>query len=182
MSRLLFIDTETGGLDPNKHSLLSIGLVIWDSDDGLIYEKEYYVKNNEYVITKTAHQINKISLEDLKYSVEKEKIIDEFQKIKMQYFYEYQGIPLAGHNTQFDVQFIKKMFLDSNRSFEKVFSHRILDTYSILKYLYDSGKIKYKIESSAKAFSFFGINVDGRHTALGDAKATMQLYEKMLQL
>ena len=66
MSRLLFIDTETGGVDPNKHSLLSIGLVVWDSYDGLIYEKEYYVKQREYVITQTARQINKISLEDLR--------------------------------------------------------------------------------------------------------------------
>ena len=74
------------------------------------------------------------------------------------------------------------MFLDSHRSFGKVFSHRILDTYSILRYLYDSGRIDDKIESSAKAFSFFGINVEGRHTALGDAKATMQLYEKMLKM
>ncbi|MEI3403261.1 MAG: 3'-5' exonuclease [Blautia wexlerae] len=182
MSRLLFIDTETGGVDPNKHSLLSIGLVVWDSYDGLIYEKEYYVKQREYVITQTARQINKISLEDLRKATSTKRIIEDFHKIKIQYFGEYQGIPLAGHNTQFDVQFIKKMFLDSHRSFGKVFSHRILDTYSILRYLYDSGRIDDKIESSAKAFSFFGINVEGRHTALGDAKATMQLYEKMLKM
>lgn len=182
MSRLLFIDTETGGVDPDKHSLLSIGLVVWDSKQGEIYEKQYYVRQKQYSITKTAHQINKIENDDLSQGMLPKNIIEELHKIKDIYFMDYQKIPLAGHNTQFDVRFIKKIFSDNHRSFEKLFSHRILDTYSILKYLYDSGKISDKIESSAKAFSAFGIHVDKRHSALGDAKATMQLYEKMIKL
>ncbi len=34
--KLLFIDTETGGLDPDKHSLLSIAMVVWE-DMEIIY-------------------------------------------------------------------------------------------------------------------------------------------------
>ena len=37
-----------------------------------------------------------------------------------------------------------------------------------------------KINSSAKAFKYFGIPVSGRHTALGDAGATMQLYVNLI--
>ena len=98
------------------------------------------------------------------------------------YFADYAAIPLAGHNTQFDVQFIKKMFKDNHRSFDNMFLHRIVDTYSILKFLQDAGIITDGINSSAQAFKFFEITVDGRHTALGDARATMRLYEKMIQL
>lgn len=44
MARLLFIDTETGGLDPEKHSLLSVGFVVWDSVLGECYSAEYRLK------------------------------------------------------------------------------------------------------------------------------------------
>ena len=116
---------------------------------------------------------------------EAKKQIEEyakFEEIKETYFADYAAIPLAGHNTQFDVQFIKKMFKDNHRSFDNMFLHRIVDTYSILKFLQDAGIITDGINSSAQAFKFFEITVDGRHTALGDARATMRLYEKMIQL
>ena len=58
-NRLVFIDTETGGTDPHKHSLLSIGIVVWDKTLGIIAEKEYFVKNTRYYVTKEAQKINK---------------------------------------------------------------------------------------------------------------------------
>jgi len=182
MARLLFIDTETGGLDPEKHSLLSVGFVVWDSARGKCYSAEYHLKNEKRQITKTAQRINKLSDSDFTDAIAPHTLIEKFEIIKELYFSDYAAIPLAGHNTQFDVQFIKKMFKDNRRSFDKIFLHRIVDTYSILKFLQDGGIITEAINSSAQAFKFFGITVEGRHTALGDAEATMKLYEEMLQL
>lgn len=87
-------------------------------------------------------------------------------------------IPLAGHNTQFDVGFLK----ENKRSYNELFSHRIIDTYTLLRSLYYTGKISEDISSSAQAFKFFGIQVDGRHTAKGDVIATVELYNKLLEL
>lgn len=182
MGRLLFIDTETGGLDPEKHSLLSVGFVVWDSVLGDYYSAEYRLKNENRKITKTAKKINKLTDSDFDDAITPLALIKKFEEIKEDYFADYTAIPLAGHNTQFDVQFLKKMFKDNRRSFDNIFSHRVVDTYSILKFLQDSGIIKATINSSAQAFKFFGVIVDGRHTALGDAQATMRLYEKMLWL
>ena len=47
MARLLFIDTETGGLNPEKHSLLSVGFVVWDSVLGECYSAEYRLKKRK---------------------------------------------------------------------------------------------------------------------------------------
>lgn len=182
MARLLFIDTETGGLDPEKHSLLSVGFAVWDSILGECYSAEYHLKNENYYITKTAQRINKLTDSDFDDAIIPKDLIKKFEEIKEMYFTDYAAIPLAGHNTQFDVQFIKKMFKDNHRSFDNIFLHRIVDTYSILKFLQDADIIANRINSSAQAFKFFEITVDGRHTALGDAKATMRLYEKMIQL
>ena len=181
MNRILFIDTETGGINPNKHSLLSIGLVVWDQDNGIIYENEFYIKSEKYIVTKTAQKINRFDLDDHNQNaVEPKCFFLEIERIKEYYFTEYSEIPLGGHNTQFDTRFVRKLYDNNKRSFEKTFSHRIIDTYSIMKFLCDSGKLEMDYISSAKAFAKFGILVNGRHTALGDAKATAELYEKMI--
>jgi DNA polymerase III epsilon subunit-like protein len=62
------------------------------------------------------------------------------------------------------------------------FSHRIIDTSSILHYLYLSGRIKQRAISSDEAFDLFDIYVEGRHTAIGDAIATAKLFTKLLYL
>lgn len=182
-NRLMFVDTETGGINPQKHSLLSLGIVVWDNEDGELYSAEYFLKSDAYNVTKTAQQINHFSLKDHnEVAVEATEIIDHIYTLKQLYFSEYTAIPLAGHNTQFDAQFIRKIFDGCGRSYEKTFSHRLVDTYSILKFLSDSGVICEDVSSSAKAFKLFDIHVNGRHTALGDARATMQLYECLLKL
>ncbi len=180
-NRLLFIDTETGGLDPQKHSLLSIGVVVWDAIEGELFSDEYYIYSEIYNVTKTAARLNHFDeRRQQDYALDPEAVIEKLKIIKEQYFREYPSVPLAGHNVAFDIQFIKKMFSSCGRSFERLFSHRSVDTYSIIKYLSDCKLISEKINSSAKAFKYFGIPVNGRHTALGDARATMQLYAKLV--
>ena len=57
-NRYVFVDTETGGLIPTKHSLLSVGLVVWDKSLGIVDQKEVFIKSKRYV-TEKAKSINK---------------------------------------------------------------------------------------------------------------------------
>lgn len=127
--------------------------------------------------TRTAQKINKLTDSDFDDAIAPLALIRKFKEFKELYFSDYMVIPSAGHNTQFDVQ---KKIKDNHRNFDNIFLHRIVDTYSILKFLQDGGVITDPINSSTQAFKYFEIIVDGRHTALRDAKATMKLYEKML--
>jgi len=94
----------------------------------------------------------------------------------------HSKITISGHNVHFDVNFLKILFSQNKRDFNKYFSHRIIDTSSILYYLYLDGHMEKRAISSDEAFDFFEINVEGRHTALGDAVATAELFNKMLLL
>ena len=177
--RLLFIDTETGGIDPQKHALLSIGLVVWDNGS-IIASKEILIKQGDKSITQRSLNINKIDCAKHNQLAVTQttaiKYILDFIKV---HFGEAK-VTCAGHNVSFDISFVKQMFKNNKRSFENYFSHRLIDTSSILSFLYLSGKVPYQISSSAKAFDYYGISVNGRHTAIGDAIATVELFEKLL--
>ena len=180
--RILFIDTETGGIDPYKNSLLSIGLVVW-CDYKIIDSIEVLINDGVLDVTQKALEINKINLEEHKRnSVTPKKAIKEILFFLKKNFEEKQKITLAGHNVNFDVNFFRVFLTKNNIDFHKFFSHRFVDTSSILYYLYLAGKIKNKTISSQEAFDLFGIHISERHTALGDAIATAKLFTRLLSM
>ena len=180
--RLLFIDTETGGLDPDKHSLLSLAMVIWE-DMEIIDSQELLINDGILSVTKEALSINKIDIEKHKQSaMPSPEAIEKIFLFTGKHFPGRGKITLAGHNVHFDINFLRVFFSANNKNFDEFFSHRIIDTSSILHYLYLAGKLKQKAVSSDKAFELFDIKVEGRHTALGDAIATAELFTKLLQL
>ena len=180
--KLLFIDTETGGLDPNQHSLLSIAMVVWQNME--IFESlEIFINDGKLNVTDEALEINKIDLEKHKdISLSPRGAISKIFDFLNKHFDASEKITVAGHNINFDVNFLRFFLTQNNENFSKHFSHRFIDTSSILYYLYLSGNLKYKVLSSSDAFALFGISVEGRHTALGDAIATAKLYTNLLEL
>ena len=180
--KILFIDTETGGLEPSVHSLLSIAFVVWQ-DFNIIDTKEILINDGILNVTPEALKINGIDIvQHSKNAVSSQITIDEMKSFLSLHFKEGEKISLGGHNINFDVNFFKYFLSKNNFPFHKRFSHRIVDTATILYYLYLAGKIKQKTISSAEAFDFFGIPVNGRHTALGDAIATTKLFTILLRI
>lgn len=181
--RYVFIDTETGGTIPDKHSLLSIALVIWDKNQGILDSKEWYIKCKEYIVTAQAKRINKFDMfEHEKKALPGKVVINEMLEFVYKYFDENVAIPLVGHNVQFDINFLKKFMSSENRSFNQYFSHRSIDTYSVYKMLVIAEKIESNINSSSEAFSHFQIDVKNRHNALEDCMATVELFDKLLEI
>ncbi len=180
--KLLFIDIETGGLNPSEHSLLSLAAVVWDNKE-IIDSIELFINDGKLITTDEALAINKIDIEEhKKSSISPTLAIDKLLFFIAKYFTPEKKITIAGHNVHFDIGFLKNLFFIKEKDFSSIFSHRIIDTSSILYYLYLSGYLKQKTISSDAAFKLFNINVDGRHTALGDAMATLKLFNILLDL
>jgi DNA polymerase-3 subunit epsilon len=104
-----------------------------------------------------------------------EQIIDFVEK-----HFSGQKATIAGHNVHFDVGFLKRLFEEEGIQYNQYFSHRLIDTASILNYLYFSGVLPDQLSSSDAAFKYFSISPVGRHTSLGDAVATAQLFNKLI--
>jgi DNA polymerase-3 subunit epsilon len=95
-----------------------------------------------------------------------------------------QPIVLAGHNVGFDQAFLSAFLESRGRTLEPRFSHRLVDTHSIAAALRDAGRLPLENLSSSALFAHFRIEPppERRHTALGDALATFELYWKLVEL
>lgn len=180
--KVLFLDTETGGLNPNDTSLLSIGLVAWNSGE-IVDNKEILIKHNIFKLTPQAITTNKINMVDfLQHAVSPQIAADELVAFINNNFKDDMGkVVLGGHNTNFDINFLKKFLSSHKLKFESFFSHRFIDTASILKFLYYAGQLPEDISSSDGAFQYFKIEVEKRHSALGDAIATAKLFNELIK-
>lgn len=177
--KILFIDTETGGLNPNKHSLLSVGMAVWE--DGEIVDTFIaYIASDEYVVTSEAMGINNIDISLLSVTgwpmptvaLNIKKFIDKnFGKDR---------IIIGGHNVHFDMDFLKVNELDDFN-----YSHRYINTASILQYLSITGLERTSngsdLAALENALDHFNITEHQSHNALDDAINTAKLFTKLTE-
>lgn len=188
MARLFVIDTETGGIDPQTHSLLSFAGVVWS--DGAI-EAEFDVKIVEPVMSVTAQAmgVNRISIVDhAAKAVAPAVAAKQLQTFLRKHFREElksgAKVALAGHNVGFDIGFLKRLCKLGDASFDSLFSHRSLDTAGILRFMALAGRAPLQGAGLDEALVHFGVTVPEplRHTALGDARATAELLNSLVKL
>ena len=176
--KILFIDTETGGLNPDKHSILTIALAVYDGKN-IIELKEIAIQQREYVVTAKALEINNINLvEHDKSAISTKDAVNEIIQFIKANFLEEKPV-IAGHNIEFDYKFIDKLFLSEREYLWKYVSHRKIDTCSLINYLMLTGKIQIESASLDSAIKYFNINTASRHTAKDDVIATIDLYKNI---
>lgn len=188
MSKLLVIDTETGGLDPSIHSILSVGAIVWE--DGKLGDSfEVYVLEPNLQVDNKAMEVNRISLPWLhQHGLNPADAVMQLVDFIGRNFKEQHDrkvpVPIVGHNVNFDVGFLKRLFNLADQDYGDVFSHRVLDTAGILRFLSIAGKLPLQEAGSTAAFDYFHIDINSseRHTALADAQATGQLLTKLVEL
>lgn len=186
MTKLLVIDTETGGLDPERHSLLSIAAVVWD-DCHAVGEIEILVAEPEVSVTAQAMEINRIDLVNhARHAVAPAHALQRLLEFATVHFaFELarrDQIVLAGHNVGFDIAFLRRLCRLAGADYPRIFSHRSLDTASVLRFLSLCGRLPESAAASSEAFAHFGIAIgeEARHTALGDARATAELLSRLV--
>lgn len=188
MTKLLVIDTETGGVDPNRHSILSLAAVLWE-DGEIRGEVDILIAEDDLVVTARALEINRIDLvahtrEAVAPREALSLLLDFVAKHYRRELDAGEQVAIAGHNVGFDLGFLKRLCRIAGSDFPSVFSHRLLDTASVLRFLSLTGLLPAKTVASNGAFEYFGINIQAekRHSALEDARATAQLLTRLVEL
>lgn len=122
---MIVIDIETSGVDPRKHSILSIGAIDFSKPENQFYEECYIFEGAE--ISPEALVINGFTENEIKNT--KKKSLEEIINLFIEWTIPIENKILAGHNTFFDLEFLRHSFLRYNLDWK--LGHRIIDLHSI---------------------------------------------------
>ncbi len=185
MKKILWIDTETTGLDPTLHSLIEIGAIV--DIDGI--EKEtiriYTKPHPDFEIDDNALAINKITRTQIKNFPEMLNAKNDFCKILSKYvdkFDKNDKFTVAGQNIKFDIDFLYHFFTRLNDNYLGSyidFKNRI-ELYELTNALRTLGFIKSEKVSISSLCKEFNIKINA-HEALSDISATREIYYTIIK-
>ena len=188
MNKIIFIDTETGGVNPEKAALIQLsGIIRIDKKD--VEKFNFYIKpfeNSE--VNEKALEVQGRTLEELKTDkyVEEKEVYKQFINILDKYIDKYDRTDkfiVAGYNVRFDVDVLKAFFQRHGNNFlfsyldssmlDPLYSIRLLQIAEVLPVLENN-----KLETWCK---HFGIELKA-HDSLEDIEATKKLIGKLISL
>jgi len=179
-STLVVVDTETTGQDPFSHEILSIGMAAVGSTAAT----ELHVSLPSDAAWTEFGRKNFVRFEQewrmaARAPGDVVRLIESF----IQSNFGGKEVNLVGHNMAFDRFFLAKLAHRAGVIAIKGISHRTIDTFSLLMGLHLSGRLPLNATTSDGAFEHFGITIPAaqRHTALGDALATKELFLKVME-
>ena len=161
-------DTETTGLNPEGgDEIISIGAV------RIVHNRIVYQDIFEELIDPKrdipieSYKIHGINYEMLRGKPDIENMLPIFKN------YTYDTV-LLGHNIAFDMKMLKV----KEKTTHVAFPNPVLDTLLLSAILHPIHE-QHDMENIAKRL---GVNIIGRHTALGDAIATAEIFMKLLPI
>ena len=188
MIKIIFIDTETGGVNAEKSALIQLSGII-EVDETEKEKFNFYIKpfeNSE--VNEKALEVQGRTLEELgteKY-IDESIIYKKFLEILDKYIDKYDKndkFIVAGYNVKFDIDILKALFERNNNKFLfSYFNSSMLDPLYSVRLLQVAGMLPVlennKLETWCK---YFNIELKA-HDSLQDITATKKLIEKLVEL
>ncbi len=170
LARLSFtvFDTETTGLQPTEgDEIISIGALRIVNGRLLQQENFDQLVQSARLLSAESIAIHGISAAMLEGQPVIEKVLPRFHRFA-------EGTVLVAHNAAFDMRFLQMKEASSGIRF----TQPVLDTL-LLSQVVHPHQIEHSLEAIAQRL---GVPIVGRHTALGDAIVTGEVFLKMLPL
>lgn len=160
-------DTETTGLDPMRDAIISIGAV--RVLNGRLLRQEIFDQliDPQRAIPRLATEIHGIDGSMVQGQPTVETILPRFAHFA-------EETVLVGHNLAFDL----RMFEVQRERTGTHFGQPVLDTLLLSEVIHPDEQ-NHALEAIAARF---GVNILGRHTALGDAFMTAEVFLRMIPL
>ena len=170
---LAFIDIETTGLNLLEHEIIEIGCVLTTPDLEIIEEFDLKIKP-EHI-----ENADKVALKVNHYDEKNWEYAYSFKKAMKIFSEKVKDCIMVGHNVAFDIGFLEYAF--NKMKIKNTMHYHKLDTISLAwAKLHQDPKITHF--SLREMCEHFGIKNERAHTALSDARATYELYKKLMEL
>lgn len=194
---LIYIDTETGGLDPRKNAILTFAAL-----DGFGCSLYTMVRepNIEYresgLVEAQALAVNKLDLDTIcSRGVGRAEAAGmlatfiEAAKNRLKVYFKFEKIGpavLVGYNTTFDIGFLRRMTHETPWPLDSMTWYKNLDLFSIAYSLLD---LKCQLSDDystnhglpALYLAVTGHDFEGAHDAMNDASATALIFSELMQ-
>ncbi|MDQ7067781.1 MAG: exonuclease domain-containing protein [Sulfurimonas sp.] len=189
MQKVIWIDTETTGLDANIHGLREVGYIIEIDgevkEEGLLYINTKTYNIQKYLSNYVRDVMGVTEEKLLEYEDSQSQNLKFIKTIKGYLDLEdkYDKFMVAGFNVEFDIEFIKVWFKDSRNdcSYNDYFGHQTVDILSFVRNLKYFRLFETKNNKLETLCNHFDIDIKA-HEALSDIQATKKLHEKLRSL
>lgn len=161
------LDTETTGLDTRNDEIISIGAVRIVNGRILCGEKFDQLIDPKMNIPLESEKFHGINDEMVKGKPDIKKVLPLFYKFS-------KGTVLVAHNAAFDMKMFSMKEVETGIKFD----NPVLDTLLLALIVYPM----HERHNMGAIASFSGVDIVGRHTAMGDASATAEIFLKLIPL
>ncbi len=164
-ANFVVFDIETTGFSPVQDRIIEIGAI--KIVEGKIIDQFSSLINPEIPIPFRIEQLTGIKDSMVMDAPKIETVLEEFLDF-------CADAVLVAHNANFDVSFIK----ENERKLGKSVTHTSVDTLGIARFLFPRNA-KHTLDALAKIMH---VNLESHHRAVDDAKATADIFLKMIPL
>lgn len=188
--KILYFDTETTGTDPLKHEITQFAAIV--EIHGKVQEEvNWRCQPKDWdAIDPEALKVTGISIEQLKEFQTPEEMFKKIKALFTRYIDKYDKAPFkfypAGHNVQFDLNFLDAFWRKYGNADEKKWgtvsyqNWRALDSRAMCNFLMAQGKLPCPNIKLSTLCEHFGIEIQA-HDALSDIRATRELVQLMMK-
>ena len=180
------IDVETGGLDPQRHAILSLGVVALDTASGRTETLELLISDPHGDVTEEAIRKNRLDpIAVRRTGLSPKEAVHRLEDFVLPHLQADQKAVLAGHNVAFDIAFLRRLYrlAAAEDDFNARYGYRTVDLHSAYKLLAEAGLVPWLARASLDAIALSLVvpqDPDKRHTALGDALTTARCLWELL--
>lgn len=182
MSKILYLDCETSGLDVGKHDIMQLGMIY--EVDGVV-QKEYcfFMRPDLTKVDQSALDTTGFTMEQIAAFPEQRVVFPQIVSVldaMVDKFNRDDKLTLIGYNIRFDLGFVSELFRkNENFYLGSYISWKDVDILYLM-YIHDflgTHKLaNYRLKTVAEIYGF----IFKAHDALEDARATRFLTHKFL--
>ena len=181
--RLAFVDLETTGLDPFRHEIIEIGIVIAEPQGDLFGKQSLELLSEHTIGVKPEHietaepkalEINRYHKRSWDHALPPAEALRECARI-------LNGSVFVAQNVTFDWTFLRMAAEHHGIDLERAVYYHKHDLGSMVfgKLYHDPDLFKFTLREMS---TYFDVKNDDAHTALSDARATFEICKKLLAL
>lgn len=192
---LVFIDIETTGVDPSKHSIIQIAAEFHiDGKKVSSFNKKCRPKEGSG-INLGAYLVNKARIHDMSHVESRNDVLNKFVNFLLdcKQTVDNAKIYVCGHSIDFDIKFIREALSENNiEGLESILFRKRLDTQILAESMKIAGIIKPSSTSLGNLIKYFKIDKleEGQeilgevsfHEAAFDVAMTAKLYYTLIDI